>query len=163
NGTGELSFVKSQPTNEDYFTAKLDHIFSSNQSIFGRYTHDTSSVLAPGALPILSTPIKAKEHYLTIQEDSVFSPTLLNTLRFGMVKSNPLEVYNADIPAGMTFAPGQPFSGNGGQLNPTGIASIGNYLDPRGQKYTNLEGSDDITFIHGAHSLKAGTIFKHLM
>lgn len=163
NGTGEYSFVETQPTNENYYTAKLDHTFSSTQSIFGRFTYDTSSVLIPGALPILSSPITAKQQYLTIQQDSVFSPTLLNTVRFGLVKSNPLEVYNANIPAGMTFAPGQPFSGNGGQLNPTGIASIGNYLDPRGQKYTNLEGSDDVTVVRGPHSLKVGAIFKHMM
>jgi hypothetical protein len=163
NGTGEYSFVKSQPTNEDYYTLKLDHTFSSKQSIFGRYTYDTSEVLTPGALPILSSPITAQQQYLTIQEDSVFSATTLNTVRFGLVKSNPLEVYNADIPKELTFVPGQPFNGNGGQLTVSGIASIGNYLDPRGQKYTNLEFSDDITFVRGAHSLKVGAILKRML
>jgi len=163
NGTGEYSFVKSQPTNEDYYTAKLDHTFSSKQSIFGRYTYDTSSVLVPGALPILSSAITAKQQYLTIQEDSVFSATTLNTVRFGLVKSNPLEVYNADIPKAMTFIPGQPFSANGGQLSVNAIATIGNSNDPRGQKYTNIEGSDDITFVRGAHSLKVGAIFKRML
>ena len=163
NGTGEYNFQKSQPTDEDYYTLKLDHTFSSKQSIFGRYTYDTSEVLTSGALPILSSPITAKEQYLTIQEDSVFSATTLNTVRFGLVKSNPLELYNADIPKSMTFVPGQPFSGNGGQLSVNGLATIGNYLDPRGQKYTNIEGSDDITFVRGAHSLKVGAIFKRML
>ena len=63
----------------------------------------------------------------------------------------------------MTFVPGQPFSGNGGQLPVNGLATIGNYLDPRGQKYTNIEGSDDITFIRGARSLKVGAIFKRML
>jgi Carboxypeptidase regulatory-like domain/TonB-dependent Receptor Plug Domain len=164
NGTGEYAFVETQPTDEDYYTAKVDHAFSSKQSIFGRFTYDTSSVLTPGALPFLSTPITARQEYLTIQEDSVFSPTTLNTVRFGMVKSNPLEVYRASaIPAGTSFVPGESFSGNGGELNINGIATIGNYLDPRGQKYTNLEGSDDVTLIRGAHSLRIGAIFKRLM
>src|SRR2546425_6435342 len=43
NGTAELAFVTSQPTNEDYFTVKLDRNFSSKQSMFGRYTFDNSS------------------------------------------------------------------------------------------------------------------------
>ena len=86
--------------------------------MFGRYTYDTSEVLVAGALPSLSSPITSKQQYLTIQLDSVFSPTTLNTIRFGLVKSSPLETYFADIPSSMTFVPGQAFSGNGGQLSP---------------------------------------------
>jgi hypothetical protein len=162
NGTGEYSFVTSQPTNEDYFTARIDHSFSSGQSIFGRYTRDKSSVTVPGALPILRSPITAENQYLTVQADSVFSATFLNTFRFGMNKSEPLEVYIADIPSHLTFVPGQPFNNNGGQLTVNGIAGIGNYLDPRGQQYTLLEWSDDLTLVLGAHSLKFGGIFKNM-
>jgi len=164
NGTAELAFVTSQPTNQDYFTVKLDRSFSPKLSMFVRYTRDASSVTSPGPLPIVSQPQTAKEQYLTVQGDSVFSPTTLNTVRFGMTKSEPLDVYVTQLTSpSMTFIPGQPFNNNGGQLNVTGLASIGNYLDPRGQKYTNLEGSDDVTLIRGTHSLKMGAIFKRML
>jgi hypothetical protein len=163
NGTGEYISGKSQPTNEDYYTVKVDQTFSSKQSIFGRYTYDNSEVLAPGALPFLSTPSTSMQRYLTIQEDSVFSATTLNTVRFGLVQSQPLETTDVNIPKEMTFVPGQPFSGNGGQLSVSGLPGIGDYLNPRGQKYTNIEFSDDLTLVRGAHSIKAGAIFKRLM
>jgi hypothetical protein len=164
NGTGELAFVTSQPTNEDYFTAKVDHSFSSKQSMFVRYTFDKSSVTAPGPVSIVTEPQTAKQQYLTVQADSVFSPTTLNTVRFGMTKSNPLDSYITQLTSpSMTFIPGQAFNGNGGQLTVTGLPSLGNYLDPRGQKFTNLEGSDDMTFVRGAHSLKIGAIFKRML
>jgi hypothetical protein len=164
NGTGELSFVTSQPTDEDYFTGKVDHSFSSKQSMFVRYTLDKSSITSPGPISIVTEPQTAKQQYLTVQEDSVFSPTTLNTARFGMTKSNPLDSYITQLTnPTMTFVPGQAFNGNGGQLTVTGLASLGNYLDPRGQKYTMLEGSDDVTLIRGAHSLKMGSIFKRML
>jgi hypothetical protein len=164
NGTGEFTFVTSQPTDEDYFTVKLDHSFSSKQSMFVRYTLDKSSITSPGPISIVSEPQTAKQQYLTLQEDSVFSPTTLNTVRFGMTKSNPLDSYLTQLTSpSMTFVPGQAFNGNGGQLTVTGLASLGNYLDPRGQKYTMLEGSDDVTLIRGAHSLKLGAIFKKML
>jgi Carboxypeptidase regulatory-like domain/TonB dependent receptor len=164
NGTGELSFVTKQPTNEDYFTVKVDRNFSSKESMFVRYTFDNSSITSPGPLPIVSQPQTARQQYLTVQEDSVFSPTTLNTVRFGMTKSNPLDSYITELTTpSMTFVPGQSFNGNGGQLSVTGLSSIGNYLDPRGQKFTNLEGSDDVTLIRGAHTVKIGAIFKKML
>jgi len=162
NGTGEYTFVTSQPTNEDYFSTRLDHTFNSRQSIFGRYTFDDSSITFPQALPSTRNPNDARNQYLTVQADTIFSPTTLNTFRFGMNKSNPGEIYVAGIPSSMTFVPGQPFD-YGGQLTVAGIATIGQYLDPRIQNYTLLEWSDDITLVRGAHSIKLGSIFKKMM
>ena len=39
-GVGQLIQGFSQPTDEDYLTARVDHTFSANDTLFGRYTFD---------------------------------------------------------------------------------------------------------------------------
>src|SRR5262249_18340732 len=67
DGTGEYSFVKSQPTDENYFTGRVDHTFSAKQSLFVRYTSDKSSIVVPQSLPITRNSISARNQYLTVQ------------------------------------------------------------------------------------------------
>jgi hypothetical protein len=167
NGTGQYSYVTSQPTDENYFSGRIDHRFSSNHSIFGRYTIDDSDRVSP------TRPLPDRQHYtarnqyLTVAFDSIFSPTTLNTARFGMNRSNSLQhqVFDSSFDQNtMTFVPGQPF-GLGGALTVAGnapIALIGNVRLPAGTLYRLFEGSDDVTLIRGSHTLKTGMIYKKI-
>ena len=158
DGTGEFSYTASQPTNENYFTIKLDHSISSKHSIFGRYTRDYSDRVIPRDLPFDSDPNTNQNQYLTVQLDSTLSPSTLNAFRFGMNKSHAREAEKTDLPSGLqSFVPGVPF-GFGGQLSVAGLATIGSYDNPRGTDYSLFEWSDDVTLIRGAHSLKTGSI-----
>src|SRR5262245_10765283 len=97
NGTGQFTSITTTRTSLNQFMARVDHSFSSKQSIFGRYTFDDSLQNTPNALPIAGGTAISTDHnvqrnqYLTLQWDSILSPVTLNTFRFGMNRSAPRE------------------------------------------------------------------------
>jgi len=54
HGIGEYLFTRSQPTDEHFFQGRVDHHFSSKDSLFTRYTFDNGKV---NRIPISKTPI----------------------------------------------------------------------------------------------------------
>lgn len=79
------SFSNPLQTIRDTFgTARVDHIISSRDSLAGVYTVDDSADVTPTTADPFSTDIESlREQVVSVEETHVFSPTLLNTARFG--------------------------------------------------------------------------------
>jgi Carboxypeptidase regulatory-like domain len=150
---------ESVPTSENFGSARMDFNFSGNSFLFGRYT------ISKAESSSLSTLLSNQDSYtdrqfLTVQEDHIISPTLLNTFRFGYNRtigySAPAQVEGAD---NLGFAPGVPMGQisagpDASSLGPNGIGIVDDKQDA-------FQFEDNLTYTAGAHTMKFGTMFEH--
>ncbi len=163
NGTGEFITGISIPTNENYWNVRVDHNFTPNHSIFSRYTFDDGTKTPPRYLPLNTAPTKTRNQYLTVGENSVLSLATLNGFRFGFNRTYGEEgnEYH-DMPAPLPqFVPGVPFE-LGGEVDVSGLVTVGTQRAPRWTVYNLFEWSDDLTYIRGSHSFKTGVNIKRV-
>lgn len=84
SGVAELFSSPLQTLRDDFGTTRVDHIFSSKDTFTGAYTIDDSFSNTATPLDPYSTDLaRLREQVLSLEETHVFSPTLLNTFRFG--------------------------------------------------------------------------------
>jgi outer membrane receptor protein involved in Fe transport len=84
-GGNTFSYIYNSPLGDNYGQIRVDHNFSSSDSLFGRYTIDDSSTTIPGAGvagtwggPEFSETSLSRAQYLTLSENHIFSPSFLN-------------------------------------------------------------------------------------
>jgi hypothetical protein len=87
-GPNTLNFLFSQPTNDDQFSARLDHHFSERDSLFVRASwvnniaKETDAWAAEQGGANFSTSNIGQARNYAISETHLFSPTLLNDFTF---------------------------------------------------------------------------------
>src|SRR5712664_55851 len=88
NGISQVFSSPLQTIHEDFGTARIDHIFSEQNSLAGIYTIDDGHdfTATPGD-PYSSDVVTLREQVLSLEETHVFSPKLLNTARFGFSRA----------------------------------------------------------------------------
>jgi Carboxypeptidase regulatory-like domain len=152
---------------EDFATARFDHVFSNRDSAGAVYTVDDSDASTATPLDPFSTDLLTlREQVLSLQETHIFSPSLLNTARFGFSR------------AGYFFTgeptPGTPAAGVQGFLSglPVGAVVVGGSQASNPQAQLGLAGSnngsnllihrnlftlsDDLSLTRGIHNFRAG-------
>ncbi len=160
---GTLKFSQQQPTRGDYGTAKIDWNPNDKNSFFVRYTMDDSTKLRQDApdhvLGLFAEDETHRNQYVSLVATRVFSPTLLNIARFGFNRSTTLvNLFNqANVPAALSFIPGEPF----GRITVQGLNTLGATInDPRFFRMNSFQPSDDLSITRGAHALKTGFIIE---
>ena len=163
---GYYRFAANQVGNENFYTTKLDHHFSANDSLAGTFLYDTTDLSEPDPLNNLHFVNQDARTLTSIEETHVFNPNILNTVRFGFSRNhaisttaNPINALAGDSTLGSV--PGRPapflivpgwtnfFGGLGGFPNFT----IG---------WNSFQGYDDAIVTHGSHSLKFGFGFERM-
>ena len=162
-----------QTIRDDFGTARLDHILSSNDFINATYTIDDSADFTPTSTNLYSTDVESlREQVASIEETHVFSPTLLNTARIGYSR------------AGYFFtgepAPGTPAAALPGFLegNPIGAIVVGGSAASNPTAQLSLAGSnngsnlrvarnlftyeDRVSFTKGRHQFSFGAWFQRV-
>ncbi|HET7105636.1 MAG TPA: carboxypeptidase-like regulatory domain-containing protein [Candidatus Acidoferrum sp.] len=87
-GIAEYFSSPLQTIREDFGTVRLDHIFSAKDSLAGIYTvDDGGDVTATPANPFSSDILNLREQVFSLDETHIFSPSLLNTFRFGFSRA----------------------------------------------------------------------------
>ena len=81
--TGIFSFADQQVTTENYFTTKIDRKFSEHDSLAGTYLRDNSKQILPDAFDWLLSNVVSQRQLVTLLEQHIFSPRLLNAARAG--------------------------------------------------------------------------------
>src|SRR5580700_4832347 len=82
-------FNPERSVTEDAFDVKVDHQFSDADSAFIRYSQARDSISQPGILPvplvgaIICGPAQDPAHQAVISETHIFTPTTINSARFG--------------------------------------------------------------------------------
>ncbi len=98
--TGIFTFAGQTVTPENYFTAKMDHAFSAEDTLSGTYMFDSGTVRQPDELGNKRTGYDSRRQFFSLHESHTFSPRLLNSLRFG--------INRVVATTGLTFASGNP-------------------------------------------------------
>jgi outer membrane receptor protein involved in Fe transport len=157
-GGGEYLFTAPQPTNEYFAQGRIDHQFSERDKLWGRYTFDHGDVdrQVPNKPPIATNKERSRNQYLTLEYLHTFSSGMINTTQFGFNRSvqESINQRTVEIPASMSFVPGEPF----GFINISGVVTEmgGDYRLPRLDRLNNFQVSDTVFLTRGAHGLKFG-------
>ena len=162
------TYPYSEPINENWGQGRVDHTFSAADTFFARYTFDDSYLSTGlGYEPFTQTE-GTRGQFVTLSENHVFSPALLNTARFSFSRTaahinsfSNFGPYNFNDIAGASY-PGM------GTFQITGVttSTVGGGLGPTSTQpaypiqniYT---WSDDLFYERGKHSFKFGTLINH--
>ncbi len=167
SGIAEAFSHPSQLVREDFGTTRIDSNLSEKDLLFGVYTIDDSDATTPSANPYSSIYERLREQVLSAQEQHVFSPSLLNTLRVGFSRADfyfnslipgsvPGWVGNA--PIGAIVISGSTASNGASQITLAGANTGSNNATTR-----NLFTVDDhVYWTRGKHQIEAGLWLQRL-
>ncbi len=155
-GFAQDSSTQFLPTDENFFTARLDHQLSSRDSFFGRYTFDDATSDSPGETYAFAIHTKSRRQFLTLVESHVFSSRLLSSVRFGFTRpvDSSTSLSSIEIPRSLYFVADAP---QFGQITIPGMAAFGptNYLPSRNGAKT-FQFSGEVLAQREGHGLKLG-------
>ena len=163
-GAAEYLFSDTQPTDEHFFQARIDHRLSPRDTLFLRVTHDRGDVnrIPANKPPISNIEEGTRNTYVTLEQQHTFSPSLLNLLRVGLNRSVSLadNVRTVDIPASMSWLPGEPF----GYFTIGGLVTemAGDFRLPRDDYLSNWQLGNTLIWTRGRHSARFGFQTQYL-
>jgi hypothetical protein len=163
--TAYSTFVGQQIVAENFFTLRADQKISEKDSVFATYLFDDTTFTTPDKLDNVLLGSSTKRQFVSIGEDHIFGPGMLNSLRFGFNRDhvdddkgisaiNPL----AADPS-LAAVPGR-FAAD------VAISGIPEFTGGVGGAATNIIGwnsfqvYDDAFLTKGLHSLKFGFAFE---
>jgi len=148
--TGTAQFFGSplQTIREHFGTARVDHIFSKEDSAMAAYTNDDSSSVTATPFDAFSTDlVNLREQVFSLEETHVFSSNVINSARVGFSR------------AGYFFTgeptPGSPAAGVPGFITgkPVGAVVVGGSQASNPQAQLGLAGSNNGSNLHIARNL----------
>ena len=152
----QFTYPVTQPTDENYGQSRVDHTFSSEDSLFGRYTIDNTEQVRPSQFPQFKEFRLSRSQYATLSENHIFSATLLNTARFSYSRTKTWTDPSSGISGSQfSFVPGQEI----GSISITGYDGPGP-TSPIHYKQNIFTWSDDLFYSLQTHSLKFGTLIN---
>jgi hypothetical protein len=167
SGISEAFSNPPQHIREDFGTTRVDTNLTQNDLLFGVYTIDDSDATTPSANPYSSIYERLREQVLSAQEQHVFSPTLLNTLRVGYSRADFYfnSIVSGSVPGWVTNGPvgavviaGSTASNGVSQITLAGANTGSNNTTAR-----NLFTVDDhVYWTHGTHQVEAGVWLQRL-
>ena len=159
DATAQLITSQSIPTNENYFLARVDHRFSDNYSMYGRYVFDDAEKLGASGTGLWRTQLLSRNQYATVQGSMIISPQLINSLQFAFNRT----LENVTSPSGieglnesaLEFLPGRGM----GSLGVGGVSGLGpGALNPQTYISNRFQLIDNASYVRGAHNVKFGMV-----
>ncbi|MBI4465573.1 MAG: TonB-dependent receptor [Acidobacteria bacterium] len=163
DGTGEFRGTETRPTDEDFFSIRVDHVLSEKDTLFGRYTFRDGIVDDPfGATPVpgFSAIGDNRTQFVSAEETHVFSPTVLNTFRAAFNRNNranPVDPVPPEL--AISLVPNRGL----GPINVGGLPTLGQAVSrPSFSALNVFQLQDTVNFVRGSHSLKVGADIMRL-
>ena len=153
---------------ENYGQMRVDHTFSESDTVFARYTIDNAfQNQTQQDYSYFRYTVPARNQWITLAENHIFSPTVFNAVRFSYSRTNSaITLANVGLPdngLGPSIVPG--FSTgvvdmNGGGSN--GYAEFGsaNAAPTTFNKQNIYTLSDDVNWSRGKHAFKFGVLIN---
>jgi hypothetical protein len=160
-GIAEAFNHPPQHIEEDFGTTRFDDNLGSKDLLFGVYTVDDSRANTPSANPLSYVNESLREQVSSVQEQHVFSPTLLNTARFGYSRAS-YQFYGYTPVSETGWVTGKPIgaiviSGSTASNGASQITQAGTNVGSNNTTARNLFTEDDhIYWSKGRHQLEAG-------
>ncbi|MBI4483564.1 MAG: TonB-dependent receptor [Acidobacteria bacterium] len=157
DGTGEFLHSDTVPTDQDYFTVRLDHTFTDKYSLFGRFSYDGSDRATPDDLGLFAPAVEAKTMSFALELKALFSSQLIGVFRAGVNRNRIGEFNQAliSIPPSLSFVEKRPL----GSIDVSGLSvltGIGGSSNPRQHAFTAPQGYVSFDYTTGRHALKFG-------
>ena len=164
DGTGDYAYSFTQPTDEDHYQGRIDHELSDKDSIYGRYTILDSEQITPGRFPafgVTGDGLKARNQYLTLEWQRVFSPRFLNTFRVGFSRNTPTEFvpFVSEIPQEMYLVPTASIPG---RVNVEDVGGLGSAITGDNRWVNRFQYIDNASYNIGRHSIRFGTQIERM-
>ena len=86
--SAQFAFTQMQDTAENFFIIRSDHTFSAKDRIFATYQFDKASQTIPDQYNSVLLENPMFRQTVAIEENHVFSPSLLNSFRVGLNRDN---------------------------------------------------------------------------
>jgi hypothetical protein len=167
SGIAEAFANPPQHVREDFGTTRIDTNLTANDLLFGVYTADDSDANTPSQNPYSTIYERLREQVLSAQEQHVFSPNLLNTLRIGYSRGayyftgqapGSVPGWIAGKPVGAVVISGSTASNGASQVTLAGANTGSN-----NQAVRNLFTVDEHVFwTHGRHQVEFGVWLQRL-
>jgi len=167
-GTQTFSTTGLLNLHENYASARVDHHFSESDTLSGSWLFDRGPYTQPDPLLDITSSLFSFRQMYSVEETHIFSPTLVNTARFGYSRSHGINggVVGAinPIAADTTLGvrPGIPapiITIASGEL--TSTSSVGsasqNFLVSNSFQFY-----DDAFWTHGKHNFKFGVAVERI-
>lgn len=167
DGIGEAFSHPLQTIREDFGTTRVDYNPSANDTFFAVYTVDDSADHTPSANPLSTVFETLREQVASLQEQHVFSPSVLNTARVGFSRAG--YFFTGETPVDLPgWVEGDPIGavviGGGTALNGASqITGAGTNAGSNLSAVRNLFTYDDhIAITHGIHQFEAGVWLQRI-
>jgi hypothetical protein len=186
----DSNYTEVSPTSVNYGQMRVDQNFGMNDSMFVRYTIDQAAETVPGpgfgATPYgykeFNDSWSSRDQYITVSENHIFSPSLLNTIRLSFSRTNvPTNYINNTSATGVSTSSCTPTAGKPcnagtdvtflGGGNPMGLVVIGaaatggssalttmgpDFASPNYHLQNVWSLGDDFYYTKGKHAFKFG-------
>jgi hypothetical protein len=160
---GEYVRQDTRRTDEHYAVARVDHQLSPNNRAFARYTFNDGEVTDPSRVNT-GAITKTRLQFLTAEVQTVRGAGLVNRVQVGYTGSR-LDGYDYVLD-GVTM-PRLTFTDVDrgiGSLTIGGLSAWGgSSTNPKYHRFTNLQVSDTVSWVKGAHNLQAGGHMEYQM
>lgn len=161
----QFTFPSTSTARENYGQIRLDQNFSASDTFFARYTVDDDVLnSAPQQnFPEFRSGTNQRNQYITLSENHIFSPAVLNTSRFSFSRtkfsSSPILQGLPNNNQGPPLIPGRIF----GEIsvlseNFPNLGEENEIISYGTQNIYSL--SDDVTITRGKHAFKFGTLLN---
>jgi hypothetical protein len=171
SGTNLFTATEAASNDSDQFGVRVDHYFSNNDRLFGRYMFSNGAQVNPLSIAGANVPgfpvgENDRAQNAAIEETHSFSPGLVNVARVSFMRFKLLvaQGLNHTLPSSLGFAyeptlgvaAGPPF------IQVPGYANIGNPITgPRNTYQTTYSVSDSLSWIYGRHQINVGGGFHY--
>ena len=159
--SGQFSFNGAQNSTENFFTVRMDHKFSDKDNLAGTYNFDDASSDTTDEFNNKIIHSHTRRQIVTLEENHIFSPVLVNSLRLGFNRVhaaspegatavNPLA---ADTSLG--FVPGE----TAGVISVPGLTDFSGGLStqaPQTWDWNSWQANDNVFLTKGTHAVKFG-------
>jgi hypothetical protein len=164
---GRFSFAAQQVVNENFVTTRVDHKISEKDSLFGTYMYDDTDYHSPDALDVQLLGSHTNRQIVVLEENHIFSPTLMNTVRGGYNREDVADERSVSAinPLASDLSLGAVPGKYAAQVQISGVTPfLGGLGGPPTYFYywNSFQGYDDAFLTHGAHSLKFGIAVERM-
>jgi carboxypeptidase family protein len=171
SGTNLYTTTQNLNSDRDQFGVRIDHYFSSRDSLFVRYNYSNGSQLDPIAVSgatVPGFPVQENDRAqnVVVEETRSFSPSLVNIARVSFLRHKFLDVqglnHTSPSSEGFDFPTTLPSQNGLPYIDIPGYGNIGDPLTgPRNTYQDTLAAVDSLTWIHGKHQFQFGGGIRH--
>ena len=165
--TNQYFYTFVQPSNVDYGQFRLDQTISDSDTLFARYTTDAGSqsekegFFQPGYPQFTSFP-KSRDHFATLAENHIFSPTLLNSVRLSFSRTVLASTSVSSVTDSNLYVFPFPQIGDFIFVGPGAMTPFGqDPTTPQSLPQNIITFGDDLFYTRGKHALKMGMLVGH--